>query len=83
MEMNERTLRYRGVLKFLVYGELGAVIAMMYLFGLYSGCFHLIHVWIDYLAYASASYCAVAIVCITAAMELLMLFMNGSDSARM
>jgi len=71
------------VLKALVYGEIGAVIGYMYLFGTLTGIFHLVHMWIDYSAYASASYCAVLIVGLSAAMELVMLFMNANDGGKM
>ena len=83
MEMNETTSRYRQVLKAIVYGELGAVLGHMYLFGMLTGTFHLVHMWIDYSAYASASYCAVLIVGLCAAMELVMLFMNANDGGKM
>ena len=79
MEMNETVKRYRQVLKTFVYGELGSVIAHAYLFGLFTGFFHLIHMWIDWAAYASSNHCAALIVAFAAGLDLIMLFMNAND----
>ena len=81
MEMNETTIRFRKVLLLIVYGEVGAVICVTYLFGALAGIYHLVHMWIDYASYASCNYCAVLIMAIIAAMELIMLFLNASDGS--
>ena len=82
MAMNERTIRYRKVLKLIVYGEIGAVISVLYLFGTLAGLYHLVHMWIDYIAYASCNYCSVLILAMVAAMELIMLFLNANDGTK-
>jgi len=79
IELNETTKRYRVVLKMLVYGEIGAVIGQTYIFGIFTGAFHVIHMWIDYAAYAGMHPCSVVIMGFCAAMELLMMFMNAND----
>ena len=73
MLMNEKTIRYRKVLKLIVYGELGAVVSTLYLFGTIVGVYHLVHMWLDYAAYASCDACAVLIVAIVCLLELAML----------
>ena len=79
IELNDTTKRYRVVLKTLVYGEIGAVIGHAYLFGLFTAAFHLVHVWIDYMAFATVHPCCVVIMGFGAAMVLLVLFMDASD----
>ena len=79
IELNETTKRYRIVLRTLVYGEIGAMIGHAYLFGLLTAAFHLVHVWIDYMAYATVHPCTVVIMGFGAAMVLLVLFMDASD----
>ena len=79
IELNETTKRYRLVLRTFVYGEIGAMIGHAYLFGLFTAVFHLVHVWIDYLAYSTVHPCTVVILGFGAAMVLLVLFMNASD----
>lgn len=81
MEMTDKIELFRKVLKSLVYGELGAMIGTTYLFGAVTGLFHLVHVWINYCAYASLHYCATSIVAFCAVMELMMLFMQASSGS--
>ena len=79
--MSDKIKEYRKALKTLVYGELGATICQGYLFGLVTGIFHLVHVWISYSAYASLNFCACFVVCICGMLELLLLFMNTSSQS--
>ena len=53
IEFNECTGRYRAVLKLIVYGEIGVVIGLTYLFGSFVGLCHLTHMWLDYMCYAT------------------------------
>lgn len=57
------------------------MICTTYLFGFVTGLFHLVHVWINYCAYASLHYCATSIVAFCAVMELMMLFMQASQGS--
>ena len=79
IELNENTKRYRQVLKSIVYGEIGVVIGLTYLFGLFVGLCHLTHMWMDYLAYATMNQCSFMLLGFAACMELLLLFMNAND----
>ena len=79
--MTDKIKRYRQALKTFVYGEFGALIGQAYLFGLVTGLFHLVHVWINYSAFASLNFCATFVVCICAMLELLLLFMNTSSQS--
>ena len=58
MEMNDSVIRCRQALKAIVYGDLGALICYVYLFGA-DGYLRLLWVWFDYFAYAMASQHAV------------------------
>ncbi len=79
--MTDKVKTYRQALKTFVYGEFGALIGQGYLFGLVTGLFHLVHVWIIYSAFASLNFCATFVVCICALLELLLLFMNTSSQS--
>ena len=79
--MNETTKRYRTVLKCLVYGEFGVMIAQTYIFGLFTGLLHVFHIWINYAAYATMNPCTVIVVGFCAGLELLILFMNANEGS--
>ena len=83
IQPTEKTTRYRKALYAFMFGEIGGAIARAYIFGLLTGIFHLISIWIDYSAYATMHYCGTTIVCFCAVMEIMMLFMNANDGGEL
>ena len=79
--MTQTIQRYRQVLKLFAYGEIGAIIGHIYLFGVVAGLFQSVHMWIDFMAYASLTFCATLSVVFISGLSCIMLFMNGNDGA--
>ena len=74
MTITEMVTRYRVVLKSIYYGEVGAIISYMYLFGLFGGLRYFLDLWVAYLAYAKLHYCNVLLVSMIAFLNLINLF---------
>ena len=84
MIMTEKTELYRKVLRELIYGEIGAILAIIYLFGAsLPTAFHLLQMWLNYASYTKVSHKAVILIGLLAFMELVMLFMHANLSAKL
>lgn len=59
-----------------MFGEIAVTFLKCYLFGLMTGLFHAVAIWIDYIGYATMNWCQVMIVCISAALDILFTAMS-------
>ncbi len=73
------TVLYRKLLLWICYGEIGNCIFKGILFGVISGIFNLVSLWIDYLGYATMHYCQVLIVCFSGLMDVVMAAIQWSS----
>ena len=82
MEMTETVSRYRQVLRLIYWGEAGAIISYMYLFGLLGGVRYFLDMWVAYLAYAKCHYCNVLLIGMVAFLNLVNLFQFATASGK-
>ena len=63
---------YRKFLLWVVYGEIVNSVFKAVLFGILSGVFNLVSIWIDYMGYATMHYCQVMIIIFSGLMDIIM-----------
>ena len=78
--LNDTTIKYRQVLKTIVYGELGAVCGRGYLFGLFDGLVQLCAMYVDYSAYATMRSCHTLLVGFLGAWEVLFYILDYTNA---
>lgn len=72
IQPDRKTSKLRQLLLFLTYGETVNVFLKAVLFGMLTGLFNLVSVWITYMGYATMHHCQVLIVCFSAVMDMVM-----------
>ena len=83
MNVTEIVSRYRRALHLIYYGEIGAIISYMFLFGLLGGVRYFLDMWIAYLAYAKCHYCNVLLIGMCSFLNLVNLFQFITDNGKM
>ena len=80
--LNDTTIKYRQVLKTIVYGELGAICGRGYLFGLFDSLVQLCAMYVDYSAYATMRSCHTMLVSFLGAWEVLFYILDYTNGNR-